>query len=285
MANLRSWITASPRIGKDPKSNKELLFFLGDVLLAFMFGVVTMPVILKWSGLLLCWCILLFVVQSSIYKLSEYPVKTRLLGSILVTIAFVGIFWPTAREEWRAEQAALPEGNLVGAGPVIEDGKQHGFPMVQIGEGTNFVMTPDGVSDIFPFFKDAGVKIEWGKTGPLLTTIVRDRNGNLVAEITRNHWKVCSLYCADKNYAKDAIEIKDSAGHVILQVRILPGTIRIQGEWWDTQGRGVRMVQQPDPKMGSMVIPMNRQNQFNDSLIKPIFEYSSKEHWGELATN
>jgi hypothetical protein len=105
--------------------------------------------------------ILLYVIQSSIYKISEYPGKTRLLGAVLLGVAFVGIFWSTAREQWREEQAALPEGNLVGAGPVLEDGKQHGFPMAQIGEGTIFVMTPDGVSDIFPFFKDAGVKIEW----------------------------------------------------------------------------------------------------------------------------
>ena len=143
------------------------------------------------------------------------------------------------------------------------------------------MMTPDGVSDIFPFFKDSGVRIETGKMGPLLTTIIRDRNGNLVAEIRRNHWKVYAQYCADKNYTKDALEIQDSAGHVVLQAKILPMTIQIQGEWWDTQGGGVRMVELPDPRMGSQVLPMNRQNQHTEALIEPMFEYPSKDHWGE----
>lgn len=283
-AKLRSWITASPRIDKDPKGIKEMLFFLIGVFLAIIFGVVTMPVIVMWLGWLFCWCMLLYVIQSSVYKISEYPRKTRLLLAIVLAVGFIGVFWSTARGQWREEKAAVLEGDLVGAGLAINDGKQHGFPMLQIGEGTTLVMTPDGVADIFPFFRDSGVRIEWGYKGPLLTTPVRDRNGNLLAEITRNHWRVYPQYCADKNYTKEVLEIKDSAGHVVLQVRILPDRIRLQGEWWNTEGNGIRLlgVPNPTPAQGSMVVPLNRQNQHIESLIQPIFEYPGKDHWREF---
>src|SRR5216683_6480507 len=96
LANLRSWFVVSPRIDKDPKKIKEMLFFLVGVFLAIIFGVVVMPVVLKWLGWLLCWCILLYVIQSSVDKITEYPRKTRLLGVTLAAIAFIGVFWSTA---------------------------------------------------------------------------------------------------------------------------------------------------------------------------------------------
>jgi hypothetical protein len=141
------------------------------------------------------------------------------------------------------------------------------------------------VRDIFPFFPDAGVRIEWGVKGwPLISTTVRDHNGNLVAEVTRNHWLVHPAYSAEKNYTKDALEVQDTAGHVVLQVRILPGKISLLGEWWDVQGNGIRFTRPAiiAPNNGSRVLRLNRQTQHLDELIQPIFEYPSKDHWGEF---
>jgi hypothetical protein len=282
MPTMHSWFARSHRNNRDPKRAKEFIGFLTDLVLAVVFGVLPMPVVLKWVGWFVCWCGLLYIVQASVDQIEDYPRKTRVLGGVLLAVAFMGVLGPTAYDQWREERAAAQEGDLPGAGMIFTDGLKRGFPMVQIGKGTIFVMTPDGVSDIFPFFKDSGVKIEWGKKGPLLTTVVRDRNGNLVAEVKKNHWKIYPLFSADKNYTKDALEVQDSAGHVVLQVRILSGTIQIQGEWWDTQGSGVRMMQLPDPKAGSQVVRMNRQNQHNDALLEPMFEYPSKDRWGEV---
>jgi len=233
-----------------------------------------------------CWLICLFALAAWIGNTERLrnvrrPWVRLMQVSIIVGVVAVGGF--PVYQRWRTEQAVAVEGDLIGAGPAVNDGKQHGFPMLQVG-GTTWVMTPDGVADIFPFFRDSGVRIEWGYKGPLLTTPVRDRNGNLLAEITRNHWRIYPLYCADKNYRKDALEIKDSAGHVVLQVRILPDRIRLQGEWWDTQGNGIRLLSPPNPtpSAGSIVIPLNRQNQHIESLIQPMFEYPSKDHWQEF---
>jgi hypothetical protein len=77
------------------------------------------------------------------------------------------------------------------------------------------------------------------------------------------------------------LEIEDAAGHVVLQLKILKDRIRLQGEWWDTQGRGIRLTK-GIPSDGSMVIPPGPQNQHIESLIEPIFQYPSQEHWAEF---
>jgi hypothetical protein len=60
--------------------------------------------------------------------MKRLPKKTRMAGVFALAILFVWVYRPLAISMWRAEQAALPEGDLIGAGPVINDGKQHGFP-------------------------------------------------------------------------------------------------------------------------------------------------------------
>jgi hypothetical protein len=268
---------SAPRERRE-KRDRAAAFILGLISIALAF----LQII--WAAIT-CLLALLFFADwiantERVARLHKLKIRALQAAAIVLGLAIGGIvFYPL----WKAEQAAKFEGDLLGAGMVFVDDVKRGFPMVQIGKGTIFFMGPDGVSDIFPFFKDSGVKIETGKMGPLLTTTIRDRNGNLVGEVKQNHWKVYPQYCADKNYSKDALEVQDSAGHVVLQVRILPMTIQIQGEWWDTQGIGVRMLEREDPSTGSEVVRMNRQNQRSDALIKPMFLYPSKEHWSELA--
>lgn len=241
-----------------------------------------MPVRVRWSLWWLCFTAFVFLVQLLIPTLGKIALKWRVLISIILCFAFAASMWPVAKSQWREEMAAVLVGDLTGAGAAISDDKPHGFPMLQVGE-TTWVMTPNGVADIFPFFPDSGVRIEWGLRGPLFSTHVRDRNGNLVAEVTRNHWRVYPLYSAEKNYTEDALEVEDSAGHVVLQVRISPDRIRLQGEWWDTQGNGIRLVGvRPPAPGGSLVVRLNRQNQSTESLVQPIFQYPSRDHWGEF---
>jgi hypothetical protein len=67
----------------------------------------------------------------------------------------------------------------------------------------------------------------------------------------------------------------------VLQAIILTDRIKLQGEWWDTQGRGIRLINGIPPS-GSMVIRLGPQNQHTESLIEPIFQYPSQDHWGEF---
>ena len=207
----------------------------------------------------------------------------RIVYVTVISVPFLAIASYSTYSDWKQQMASALEGDLIGAGPALNDGKQHGFPNLRIG-GTTMVMSPNGVPERFKFFPDANIRIEWGFKGPQLTTTVRDRNGNLVVEVTRNHWRVYPLYSVDKNYTQYALEVEDSAGHVVLQVRIFPDTVELQGEWWDTQGNGIRFLKPPGitPDAGAIVIPLGPRNQHTESLIQPIFQYPSKEHWREL---
>jgi hypothetical protein len=266
------------------KNTERLGALIFDVILALVPAVATTTVVTRWVIWAVSVPVFVYLVQPLFPKQSESSRRRRILVTTGLSVVFAVAAWPLVRSQWREEKAAALEGDLIGAGPVVDDGKPHGFPMLQTGE-TTFIMTPDGVRDIFPFFPDSGVRIEWGARGwPLLTTTVRDHNENLVAEVIRNHWRVYPAYSAERNYTNDTLEVQDEAGHVVLQVRILRDRILLLGEWWDVQGNGVRIMKPAvvTPSDGSRVVRMNPQNQHLDELIQPIFEYPSKDHWGEL---
>lgn len=258
--------------------------FALDFIAAAIPAVLPVPVKWRWGIWFLSFVALLCLLQIQIPSLRRIQLKWKIVATLVLVCIFVGSFSSTAHAQWREEKAAALEGDLIGAGAAINDGKPHGFPPLQMGESV-IKMTPVEVADIMQFFPDAGIRIEWGvKNLPLLTTTVRDYNGNLVAEVVRNHWRVYPAYCGEKNYTEDALEVKDTAGHVVLQVRILKDRVILLGEWWDNQGNGVRLMRPvvTTPTKGSGIVRMNRQNQFLDLLVQPIFEYPSKDHWGEM---
>ena len=134
------------------------------------------------------------------------------------------------------------------------------------------------------WLQDAGLKVEFGREGLLVTTPIRDEYGNLIVDVVRNHWTVYSEHCLDKNSTREALEVLDRGGHVVLQINLISDifpTIQIQGEWWDDQHTGRRLVKANDRK-GGYVIGLTPSNQHNDQLIEPIFEYPSKYHWRQL---
>jgi hypothetical protein len=280
---IKAWFELSAKkTEQDRKATQDAAVFISSIVLAVVFGVLPMPTIWKWVGWFFCFWGILYILRAVVEPINRLPIVTTRVGLIFLLLAFIIIFWPLAHSQWREEMATALEGDLIGAGSAVSNEKAHGFPMLQIGE-TTFVMTPDGVRDIFPFFPDSGVRIEWGEKGrPLFSTTVRDHNGNLTAEIVRNHWRVYPAYSADKNCTENALEILDSAGHVVQQVNILPDRIVLQGEWWDVQGNGIRLKRVTMSGVGSVVVRMNRQNQHLEELIEPMFEYPGKDHWGEL---
>jgi hypothetical protein len=50
-----------------------------------------------------------------------------------------------------------------------------------------------------------------------------------------------------QNYRCDYLEVKNSSDRVVLQVQVLPDRIRIQGEWYDDYGKGVRVLKTNPP--------------------------------------
>ena len=186
----------------------------------------------------------------------------------------------------REEMAAAREGDLRGAGEAFDDGKLRITPMVQIG-ATESILELLPSSQLEPSFKpfpDAEFRVEFGRQWPLVSTTVRDSKGHIIATINKNHWRVYPPYCQEKNFTEDALEVLDSSLHVVLQLKLLPDRVQIQGEWWDNQGHGLRISRSPDPKRGQAT-QLGPEIKRNDALIEPMFKYPSKQHWQEFVAN
>jgi hypothetical protein len=120
-----------------------------------------------------------------------------------------------------------------------------------------------------------------------VSTQIKDQRGYLIAELVRNEWKAAPPpQTWDKNYSQDSLEVIDPRGNVVLQVTALEDRIRLQGEWWGTDGTGTRLVKSQDPsRPGGFIImlgPKHKPGPLGDSQIVTMFKYPSELHLGEL---
>jgi hypothetical protein len=99
-----------------------------------------------------------------------------------------------------------------------------------------------------------------------LSTTVRDADGNLIVQVTDNEWTVPTLNVWDKNYTRDALEVKDRKGRVVFQVKVQPDRVKLQIEWANIQSRLVVGGEMYSERTG----------------IRPMFRYPSSRYWGEL---
>ena len=155
--------------------------------------------------------------------------------------------------------------------------------VLEIGpDGSSLNWLTDNLKDQqIRFFYDAGLRITNGTEGPIVSTPLRDREGHLVAEISENEWRVYPEFSSDWNYDQHDLEVKDSGGHVILQIRLYRNRVQLQGEWHDQFGRGGRMMKNSDGSLLSMWPNPQREAAFA-ALIAPMFRYPGRSHLGEL---
>ena len=197
-----------------------------------------MPVIVRWSFWFFCVIAAVFLAQT----LFGWPekIKWRILITAVAALLFFSSFQSLARRQWREERAATLTGELCSFRsfwgtcytppiPIIEIGGDSGSRLVYIG-------AEDSV-DFGRFARNAGLRIERGKHGMEISTPVLDRSGKKIANIEKNHWTVVAQpEIWDKNYTDNALEIKDSRGEVVLQLRFLPDRLQIAVEWRDQFG-------------------------------------------------
>ena len=102
-------------------------------------------------------------------------------------------------------------------------------------------------------------------------------------ELDKNRWEITDE-AGDRNFTDTAFEVKDKADHVVLQVWLSGSKagpiVHVQGEWWTTEGRGLRVTEEADG--GFVSFPTTNSQQYLEHLIKPMFRYPSRDHLGEL---
>jgi hypothetical protein len=90
---------------------------------------------------------ILWIYWESIHR----SLRWRIVGTTVISVAFVGTASYSTYIDWKQQMASALEGDLIGAGPALIDGNQHGFPDLRIG-GTTMIMAPNGVPERFIFF-------------------------------------------------------------------------------------------------------------------------------------
>jgi hypothetical protein len=250
------------------------------------------PVLLRWTA---CWVCFSATILICVFELSDFcerlPVKTKVLGCSLLIGIFPVVFCNLVYSQWRSEQGSKLEGDLLGGQEFASSDYPGITPAsIEIGNSGTILFVTSGE---WQWFQDAGVRIEQGKRGPVVTTPIRDRLGNLVVSIERNHWTCYPPYCLDRNWTDDSLEVRDSAGHIALQLKLITSGmmgvsgmqgVQIQGEWRNVQGQGRRLVTASDHVGGGGYIAVLTQtNQVQNELIRPMFRYPAKKYWGVLA--
>jgi hypothetical protein len=247
---------------------------LGGIALSGRFSVIATRIVF-----LLAWLVAVF----SFYGFS--PIRSRTILFVACSVGF-GLCLTLLGTWARPESVPLNFGRIAPHRSFVLWSGSEPDRMLQIGDSGVFFKnntSTDNFSKSLHFLKQSDLVIERQNKSLKVSVKVRNVKGDLVAEMIRNEWKVSSS-AWDKNYTDDALEIRDSRGLVVLQVRVLPDVIQLQGEWWDESGHGMKMAKciLPDGSPGGCVVLMNPQYQPQDPIIEPIFQYPSDLHFGEL---
>jgi len=202
-------------------------------------------------------------------------------SSCLAALALVAV--PLVHKQFVEDGAGALEGKLNNCSFWFLGCGEPGPRMLQFGDaGGTIIYNGQLETQAMELTYDAGIQVDEGPHGPELTTEIRDKDANLVVKIEKNRWTVYPPFCLDKNYTKNTLEVRDHRGHVVLWTRLLKDRVQIQGEWRDEHGHGRRWHRCPAPRDACIELWDNSQEELRaEYLIDPMFEYPSKEHWGE----
>jgi hypothetical protein len=246
--------------------------YLIDKLLGPMFAlIVTIILFLAAIALLL-----------AAHEFQRLSTKARIGILVLIVAVLVSMYFPGNRIR-REQKITATEGNLSNCTFLMFGCGEPGPRMLQLGDsGGTLIYGGSADEPMMQLAYDAGIQVDNGQKGPELTTTVRDKDGKIVVHIEKNHWVLFPPFYSDKNYTRDALEVKDGRGHVVLWTRLLKDRVQIQGEWRDEFGHGRRWRRCPKPRDACIDLWDNPQEELaNEHLIEPMFEYPSKDHLGE----
>lgn len=209
------------------------------------------------------------------------------LSALLIVASIVQLLliWGELRDRVRGKLLAAYSGFLEtrsGAGAM---------PRLEMGD-SGVVLMWDGPQGqpMLSIFDDCHVTIEISqnritrRSRLMVSTQVRDAQGVLVAELNRNQWQVNPAAAFDRNYRRDAIEVKDAGGDVILQARLVGDRVQFQAKFRDAHGRGVGIGKGVDANgvAGAIIDITGPAHPHFILHIDPIFRYPSSRHFGKL---
>jgi hypothetical protein len=161
-----------------------------------------------------------------------------------------------------------------------EAGKSSGFVMAQGTATTNLLIvgpvqlelkSTNGV-----FLVDQGrplVALELRDGKLLVSAVIRDPHGDLIAELVRNNWKLNNNLLFDRNFNDHAVEVRGRNGDIVLQVVDLGPYIHFSGILRCSSGRPIAIGEEQGGATFDQKDPPRLR-------IIPVFEYPSDTHLG-----
>jgi len=120
------------------------------------------------------------------------------------------------------------------------------------------------------------LRIESGRL--MVSATLRDADGNLVAELVRNEWRLNENNIFDRNYSSNLLEVRDQSGRVVLQVVDLGQVIHFAGIFHCRNGWSYALL----PASGSgAYMEIRPPSELVEGVIEPICLYPSQEHLGD----
>jgi hypothetical protein len=122
----------------------------------------------------------------------------------------------------------------------------------------------------FYFSDDTELSVKMKDRKAVITTQIRDKDGSIIGKIIDNEWFVVSnpSVVLDKNFNNNSLEILNSKGDVIFQVRIIGNRVQIAGYFFR--------------KDGSNAITLLPWLHESDKIDKTLFKYPSSKYQGIL---
>ena len=158
------------------------------------------------------------------------------------------------------------------------------YPKFEFGDsGAIFVYAGPQGAPLFKIAEDNDIIVEVVYGELKVSTKIRDSQGHIIAEVVRNEWKVNPNKTWDRNYTKNALEVRDPSGEVILQLRLVEDRVQFQAKLYDASGRRTGFGKMLGPEGWGGAMEFTGPNNPELSLkITPLFKYPSASHLGEL---
>jgi hypothetical protein len=225
--------------------------------------------------------IAVIVAVVGVYKKDTWPLWATLGISGLLLIGAIIQVAVEIREDREAAKLKYA-GKLEPPLRVLLSTRKNVVPKMELGDGGAIFAFrgPEG-TPLFKIFDDNALTIIIDGGQVKVSTIIRDKTGTTVAELINNEWKVNKNTAFDRNYSKDALEVKDNTGDIVLQVKVLEDRIQFQGKFYDSNGNGFALGKHESGKGGIIEMTGAKHPQLQ-MKIEPIFQYPSDNHLGEL---
>ncbi len=183
-------------------------------------------------------------------------------------------------------------GTLVAKADILLSAKDNIMPAIEFGtdlteEGNETIQTTSlmfaGMLRYQSWWKDTNLLIRRSPDGYKVSAQIRDKSGKLIVEIIDNEWKYNNGW--DRNYNRDSLEVKDSSGHIVFQIRIRPKVVQFNGILYGSNGEGVETCHVKIKSATANITTKLRQvgpGLEPEYCLKPLFKYPSEKHFGEL---